>query len=220
MYQLSQEETRSLLRQPESGMGYQIVDAQTTDYRTKRGVVLNAELLKLDEEAQSDSIVLLTKSHAQALRTASSSYGKFRALTVVRDPRTTVLSKREAKAGGGADEGVDEKTKEDEVFYRFSAFANDNRVTPEKGLLPNTYATTKDDGDKVKTGKEAVERYALPNDDPASYRFTVKPKKDTKLKKGIVQPANGHLGGGIEVIFTDGTDKDTVTVPPTKLPDA
>jgi hypothetical protein len=219
MYQLTQEERRSLLRQPESGMGYQIVDAQTTDYRTKRGIVLNAELLKLDEDTLSDSIELLTKSHAQALRTASGSYGKFRALTVVRDPRTTVLSKREAKAGGGADEGADEKTKEDEVFYRFSAFENDNRVTPEKGLLPNTYATTKDDGDKVKTGKEAVERYALPNDDPASYRFTVKPKKDTKLKKGIVQPANGHVGGGVEVIFTDGTDKDTVTLPPTKLPD-
>ena len=110
-------------------------------------------------------------------------------------------------------------TKEGDVFYRFSAFENDRRVTPEKRLLPGTYATTKEDGDKVKTGKEAVERYALPNPGPASYRFTIKPKKDTKLKGGIVQPANGHHGGGVEVIFTEGTQKDTVTVPPTELHD-
>ena len=37
MYQLSFEETHSLLRQPESGMGYQVVDALTKDYRRKRG---------------------------------------------------------------------------------------------------------------------------------------------------------------------------------------
>jgi hypothetical protein len=30
----------------------------------------------------------------------------------------------------------------------------------------------------VKTGKQAVVRYALPNPDPASYRFTIKPTKD------------------------------------------
>ena len=105
------------------------------------------------------------------------------------------------------------------MFCRFSAFENDRRITPDRGLFPGTYATTKEDGDKVKTGKEAVERYALQNPDPASYRFTIKPKKDTKLKGGIVQPANGHQGGGVEVIFTEGTQKNTVTVPPTKLPD-
>ena len=42
------------------------------------------------------------------------------------------------------------------------------------------------DGDTVKTGKEAVERYALPNPEPASYRFTIKPQKDTPLTKGVV----------------------------------
>jgi hypothetical protein len=200
-------------------MGYQVVDAVTTDYRTKRGVVYNAELLALDDDVRTDRVVLLTRSHAEVLRTASSTLGKFRALTVVRDQRATVLSKREAKAGGGADDATEEQTKEGEIFYRFSAFENDRRVTAENSLLPGTYAATKEDGDKVKTGKEAVERYALPNDDPASYRFTIKPEKDTKLKKGIVQPANGHQGGGVEVIFTEGTQKDTVTLPPTKLPD-
>ncbi len=219
MYRLNLDEARSLLGQPESGMGYQVVDAVTTDYKTKRGVVYNAELLKLDEDRHSDRIVMLTKSAAEALKTANTSVGQFRSLAVVRDSRTTVLSKREAKVAGGASEGEVEKTKEGEKFYRFSAFANDRRVTADNRLSPGSYATTEEDGNKVKTGKEAVERYALPNDDPASYRFTIKPLKETTIQMGIVQPANGHQGGGVEVIFTDGTTKGTVTQPPTKLPD-
>ncbi|HWB15891.1 MAG TPA: hypothetical protein VG538_05740 [Vicinamibacterales bacterium] len=219
MYRLSQEQTRSLVRQPESGMGYQVVDAATTDNKTKRGIVYNAELLTLDEDRHGDRVIMLTKSASEALRTAESAIGRIKSLTVVRDSRTTVLSKREAKASGGASEAETEKTKEGEKFYRFSAFENDRRITADNGLEPGTYATTEEDGNKVKTGKEAVERYALPNEEPASYRFTIKPLKDTNIKKGIVQPANGHQGGGVEVIFTDGTTKNTVAKPPTKLPD-
>ncbi|MGH9338280.1 MAG: hypothetical protein ACRD1R_01485 [Acidobacteriota bacterium] len=218
MFRLSEEEIRSLVGQPESGMGYQVVDAVTSDFRTKRGVVFNAELLALDEDRETDRLVLLKKSAAEVLRAADSSAGKFRSLSVVRDHRTTVLSMRAAKAGGASGAST-EKTKEDEKFYRFSAFENDRRVRADNSLSPGTYATTEEDGSKVKTGKEAVERYALPNDDPASYRFTIEPAQDTTIQKGIVQPANGRKGGGVEVIFTDGTQKDTVTLPPTKLPD-
>jgi hypothetical protein len=227
MYQLSFNETHSLLRKAESGMGYQVVDAQTMDYRTRRGVVFNAELLTFDEDEHSDRLKL-SKSYTEALRSAKNTAGQFRSLVVVPDSRTTVLSKRNtSRPSTGEQKAMEVEralqdasvTKEGDVFYRFSAFENDRRVTPEKRLLPGTYATTKEDGDKVKTGKEAVERYALPNPGPASYRFTIKPKKDTKLKGGIVQPANGHHGGGVEVIFTEGTQKDTVTVPPTELHD-
>ena len=218
MYSLRFEETQSLLRQPESGMGYQVVDARTTDYRTKRGVVVNAELLALDEEERTDRL-MLSKSYAESLRTARSAVGQFRSLSVVQDYRTTVLSKRQAKAAGGANEATEEMSKEGEGFHRFSAFENDRRVTTEKSLLPGTYATTEEDGHTVETGTEAVERYALPNTDPASYRFTIKPGKNTTLTKGIVEPANGHECGGVEVIFTDGTHKETVALPPKELPD-
>lgn len=218
MYRLSHEQAQSLLRQPESGMGYQVVDGVTNERRTKRGIVYNAELLTLDEDQFSDRVFMLTKSVDEALRTASSAADVFRSLTVVHDARSTVLAKHAVKAGGAADAGQEE-TKADEMFYRFSAFANDRRVTAENSLLPGTYATTKEDGDKVRTGKQAVERYALPNDDPASYRFRIQPLKGTAIQKGIVQPANGHQGGGVEVIFTNGTTKDTVTQPPVKLPD-
>jgi hypothetical protein len=56
------------------------------------------------------------------------------------------------------------------------------------------------------------------NDKPASNVFTIKPHKDTVIQRGIVEPAYGQPGGGVEVIFTDGTQPGTVTGPE-KIPD-
>lgn len=107
----------------------------------------------------------------------------------------------------------------DEVFKRFSAYANDKRVTQGKGLTPGTFATTKDDADaNVKTGSAAVARYALPNSKPASNVFTITPAKDAEVKRGTAQPANNQPGGGVEVIFVNGLPDGTVTGPVT-IPD-
>jgi hypothetical protein len=85
-------------------------------------------------------------------------------------------------------------------------------------LLPGSYATTEQDAKNVKTGKDAVARYALPNPDPASHRFTIQPHKDTEIQYGTVEPAYDQPGGGVEVIFTTGTQVKTVTGPE-KIPD-
>lgn len=107
----------------------------------------------------------------------------------------------------------------DEIFKRFSPFANDRRVTAKMGLVSGTLATTKDDADaNVKTGSDAVARYALPSAAPASNVFTIKPPMDTDLKRGTVQPANNQAGGGVEVIFVNGSPDGTVTGP-VKIPD-
>jgi len=105
-------------------------------------------------------------------------------------------------------------TDTDEIFKRFSAYANDKRVTAGKGLTPGTFATTKDDADaNIKTGSDAVARYALPNSKPASNVFTITPPKDTELKRGTAQLANNQPGGGVEVIFVNGSPDNTVTGP-------
>ena len=107
----------------------------------------------------------------------------------------------------------------EEIFKRFSAYANDRRVTPGKGLTPGTFATTKEDADaNVKTGADAVARYALPNSKPASNVFTITPAKDSEVKRGTAQPANNQPGGGVEVIFVKGLPDGTVTGPVT-IPD-
>jgi len=66
---------------------------------------------------------------------------------------------------------------------------------------------------KAPTGKIAVARYALPNPNPASNKWTIEPHKDTLIQRGMVEPANDQPGGGVEVIFTVGTQPGTVTGP-------
>lgn len=157
------------------------------------------------------------------MKQARSAGDEIKSLRVLRARESTISLSRDAsgaiktKAAPAKDATV-EKTTADELFKRFSAYENDRRVTADKGLLPDSYATTEEDAKNVKTGKDAVARYALPNPEPASYVFTIRPKKDTDIKRGTVEPANGQPGGGAEVIFTSGTTANTVTLPPAKIP--
>lgn len=105
-------------------------------------------------------------------------------------------------------------TAADEIFKRFCATINDHRLTVGMGYRPGTFATTKEDADAhVKTGTDAAARYALPNPNPASNVFTIKPPVDTDLQRGTVAPANNQPGGGVEVIFVNGSPDGTVTGP-------
>ena len=204
-----------LLNQPESGMGYQIVEAVTADYKTKRGIAYNAELLLFDEES---SRMFRTATFAQLLNEARISTDEIRSLRVVTSADSTasayVLHETSAhyeRKSRPAKDAPIELTKEKEVFKRFTAYENDHRITSDGKLLPGTYATTEEDAKKAPTGKIAVARYALPNPKPASNVWTIKPRKDTLIQSGIVESANDQPGGGVEVIFTKGTDPGTVT---------
>jgi hypothetical protein len=52
-------------------------------------------------------------------------------------------------------------------------------------------------------------RYALPNDEQIQWAFYIRPKVGDTLQRGVVQPAYGHDGGGIEAYFENGTSDDT-----------
>ena len=207
---------------PESGMGYQIVDATMQDNRVERGIAYNGELLVLAEEAP----VAITKSNFRALvLSAPLASGRVKFVTVLTHHRGLRLLKAKAMtslgtyaASGPADQAPVGETKSGEVFKRFSAFEDDIRVRPDKSFTPGTYATTEEDAKNVKTGREAVKRYALANSDPASNVFTAKPNQKTKIQRGVVEPANGQPGEGVEVIFPEGTQVYTVTGPE-KIPD-
>ena len=69
-----------LLDQPESGMGYQIVEATTFDNQIKRGIAYNAELLLFDEEPR---LTLKTTAFARLLNEAQISTGEIKSLHVV-----------------------------------------------------------------------------------------------------------------------------------------
>lgn len=221
MLKLEQQQTNRLLSQPESGMGFQMVDVTMADQRVERGVVYNADLLFFDKELKERSI---TESYERLLNEARSAAGMIREIRVVQPPTTSGarrVSESRSTMGqkpGPAKDAPKEKTQAGEVFMRFTAFANDRRVRPDRSWSPGTYATTEADARNVRTGRDAVARYALPNPAPASYRFTGKPHGTTVIQRGIVEPAFGQPGGGVEVIFPDGTQPATVTGPD-KIPD-
>jgi hypothetical protein len=213
MLKLTAAETSTLVDQPESGMGYQFVEGVQYDNQIKRGIVYNAELFFEEQESRD---ILKSSSYARVLETAPESTGTFKSLRVLsRTEAPNAPSERQVTVAKGAPakDASLEQTEEDEVFKRFSAVQNDNRLQPDCSWNKGTYATTAADATNVKTGTDAVERYALPNPTPACYVFTGKPDKGTDVKRGVVQPDFGHQGGGVEVIFPNGTQSNTVTGP-------
>jgi hypothetical protein len=222
MFKLVSSLTEYLLNQPESGMGYQIVEATFVDKKTAGGIAYNGELLLLAHETR---LAALSGTYESVLESAGSSAGQIASLRVVTRPpvRALAASVHESAAAygrksGPAKDAPEEKTTLGEIFKRFSAYRNDRRVLPDSSLRPGTYATTEADARNVKTGTDAVRRYALPDPKPASFVFAIAPLKDTVIQYGSVQPAYGQPGGGVEVIFTNGTDPKTVAGP-TTIPD-
>ena len=213
MYRLTSDQQAFLLTQPEAGMGYQFVDLVTDTGQGVEAVVYNAELT-------------LPWSTPPEMRTLYAALAEGRIKTggpglEVREIRLRMKPARkgsyavledqstygrERRHRGPAKEAPVEETKAGELFRRFSAYANDRRITADRRLLPGTYGTTHADSQQVLTGKQAVERYALPNPDPAVHRFTIMPHASTSIQYGVVEPAHGQPGGGVEVIFTQGTN--------------
>ena len=215
MIKLTERFIESLVHQPESGMGYQIVKAEYNRGPIK-GVAYNAELIVFDHENRR---IITFEQYQELVKIASTDTSLIKSISVI-PPQPTLMRSvyqisEEKPFGKPATEGEIEETKKNEIFKRFTSYRNDRRITARGGLIRGTYATTEEDARNVNTGKEAVEIYALPNPNPAKYRFTIEPEEDTNIQKGKVQPAFGHKGGGVEVIFVDGTTDNTVTGPDT-----
>lgn len=217
MIRLSAPLVNALLAQPESGMGYQRVEVEMVTGLRETGVAYNAELVLLEREPRQQ----LRSAYEALMKAATPSEGRVKAVRVVRPPSRVVAAVQERmmkSAPGEAKDAPVGETSANEVFKRFSAFANDRRVQADGSLSAGTYATTEADAKNVHTGAQAVARYALANPEPASYMFTSRPYARTAIQRGTVAPAHGQPGGGVEVIFTSGTQPKTTTGP-VKIPD-
>lgn len=199
-------------------MGYQLVDVERREGQRQAGVAYNAELVLLEHEPRADLRVL---TFERLVKAANSSEGEITSIRLRESTtqRSAVLEKavKETKSTEAKNAPV-QSTSRDEVFKRFSAYQNDRRVQSDGSLLAGTYATTEADARLAPTGSAAVKRYALPNPAPASWLFTSKPNAGTAIQRGIVASANGQPGGGVEVIFTNGTSAGTTTGPE-RIPD-
>jgi len=224
VYKLYSIDSTALLQKPETGMGYQIVEATTySSSQVKRYVIYNSELaVDLDSEFKSFKGRIIKEGFSSiVIRSDKINFvtNSLRVLNKTDVPEIKALGFSETKkantkrhsGGKGAKDGPKENANGTEVFVRLSAYEDDKRIDfVNKKLKPGSYTTTEQDyKDCVSTSDDPVDRYALPNDETIKWTFYVKPKTNDALQRGIVQPAFDHEGGGIEVYFENGTSNDT-----------
>jgi hypothetical protein len=223
IYRIHSSDANTLLDRPETGMGYQIVEAsKILESDIKRYIVYNSQIaVDLDLNFKTYKRQLFSEGYTRALNTSNQlvlSTNSIRVLNKTEVLQTKALSFSEAKRGKkrhSGDKGSKDNPKEyangSEVFVRLSAYEEDKRIDFEKKKLkPGSYTTTdKDYLECVATNDDPVDRYALPNDEEIKWAFYIKPKSSDTLQRGIVQPAFDHEGGGIEAYFENGTSDDT-----------
>jgi hypothetical protein len=214
--------THKLLTLPETGMGYQIIDAKLIgkSYR-HRYVIYNSELiLNLDNQFSEFKQQVVTKGYSYFLNEAKQLFIEPNSISLVAnrsvsETRMISESKRKDKHRYSGEKGakVNPIVSADgnEIFVRLSAYEDDKRIDFQNNKLKDgTYTTTQSDYfDSVIYNDDPIDRYALPNDETIKWTFYVQPKWCDTLQKGIVQPAFGHDGGGIEAYFEYGTSDNT-----------
>lgn len=225
IYKAYSSDSNKLLSLPETGMGYQVIEGQITgSSTTKRYVVYNSNLIvDLDDNFSRNKQLIINRGYNLILNESSLLNIKTESIKLITKRSITEsrylseskinVNKRQSGSTGAIDnpkEYADGK----EYFVRLSAFENDKRIDFEKKKLKDgTFTTTLYDYVScVKTNDDPVDRYALPNDETIKWAFYVQPKSYDRLQRGIVQPAFGHAGGGIEAFFENGTSENTYLI--------
>lgn len=198
-------QVKELVNLPESGMGYQLIQADLPGL-TKKYLVLNAQIVIDDTPEIINEIKNVFKSDFQKVLLSTDeielknirlvgnlSYYKFRTLFATK--KTGAIHQKIEFASG------------EETFTRLSAYEDDKRIdTVSKCLKPGSFTTTWQDYQYCKNNHlDPVSRYALPNDEPIKWAFLIKPTRFDTLQRGIVERANNQEGGGIEAYFDKGT---------------
>lgn len=222
IYKAYDSDTKRFLSLPETGMGYQVIEAKRSSNTVKeKFVVYNAELIvDLDNRFPEFRKLIETSNFPKVLNEAKPWPYETASISLV--SKTLLLERRTLsenmekykhrhRGGKGAKDNPKESANGTEQFVRLSAYKNDHRIDFEnKRLKEGSYTTTcQDYKDCVYYHDDPVDRYALPNDDPIEWAFYIRPETRDELQRGIVQPAFGHEGGGIEAYFENGTSNGT-----------
>lgn len=215
IYKLYSSDSETLQSLPETGMGYQVVEAkQYNRTQLRKFIVYNSELVIDDDvELKSYQRRIVNEGFSSTLRNSPQLMLETNSIRVLKESevkqqfKSLSESKRSNKKRHSGGKGATDNSKEfangTEVFVRISAYEDDKRIDFEnKKLKPGSFTTTEQDyKDCVSTNDDPIDRYALPNDETIKWAFYIKPKGFDILQRGIVQPAFDHEGGGIEAFF-------------------
>lgn len=207
-FKLSSSQENELLGQPETGMGYQVVEANKPgSYTREKYLVLNSEVVIEMNGSEGGQIRKVINEGIFSIK-VNASLITLNLIKVLNEKqfRNQVNESKNDNEKGALDNPV-EFANGNENFVRLSAFDEDKRIDKvNKRLRPGSFTTTEDDYHVCKfKNSDPVEWYALPNNDEIKFAFYIKPIMSDTLQRGIVQPANGKSGGGKEVYFAKGT---------------
>lgn len=211
-YRLTVSQEHEFLRLPETGMGYQIIEAaKTGSYSRERYIVLNSEIA-IEMNGMEEYLISMVLLQGTEACKRNLEFIQLNSIQLINNKLfRDVVKEPENKKDKGAIDNPVENANGEEVFVRLSAFDNDRRVDKENRCLrPGSFTTTEADYLVCKyLNDDPVERYALPNNDEIKWAFYIQPDKTDTLQRGTVQPANGKRGGGKEAYFDKGTAKGT-----------
>ncbi len=234
MWRLNASAIDELAALPETGMGFQWVEA-TTAHRGRRFLVFNGEiaydLTDLALREGSDPATALANGELIVRAIKETGAGLF----VAPQPSGFVLLQSRvalsAVAAGVGPGGLPISSPSSlikstvltasRVFHRYSAHHPDRRVNPVSGdLLPGSYAVPESEVAFLPTGFAAVGRLALPVSLPASHHYVLEAPAGTSVRFGTVAPAFGQAGGGVEAFFGAGASNvQAPIVMPSTIPD-
>ena len=211
-YKLSATQENDLLKLPETGMGYQVIEAtKSGSFNREKFLVLNSEVVIEMNGSEADNVQKVIIEGIMAFK-ASANVITLNSISVLSEMQfRNVMNESKNENERGAIENPVMTANGVEVFVRLSPFDNDRRVDKvNKCLRAGSFTTTMDDYVKCKaTNDDPVERYALPKNDKILFAFHIQPKNTDTLQRGVVQPAYGKRGGGKEAYFAKGTANGT-----------
>ncbi|HOS47304.1 MAG TPA: hypothetical protein PLG57_01650 [Bacteroidia bacterium] len=211
-FKLSDQQESELLNLPETGMGYQVIEAtKFGSYNREKYLVLNSELVIEMNNFEADYVKKVVYEGISSIK-AKANILALNSINVLSEKQfRNIVSESKNENDRGAIENPEENANGEEFFVRLSAFDNDRRIDKVNMCLrPGSFTTTMDDYLKCKASNDdPVERYALPKNDKIQFAFHIKPKKTDTLQRGTVKPAYGKRGGGKEAYFAKGTASGT-----------
>jgi len=199
-YRLSPSQEKELLSQPETGMGYQVIEAKRRGAEFKaKFFVLNAELaIEMNEAAP-----LYVKQIAN--EGIGNVIGK--AMDFQWDILQVLEQDSELKPVSVANTFKPEFPDGGEIFVRRSIYENDKRIDAEKKCLrPGSFTTTLSDSLKHRNNSDdPLIQLAMDHGVRGKWGYYVCPKRTDVLQRGIVDPKTGAK----EVFFRNGTSFGT-----------
>lgn len=145
-YKLSSQQEDQLLHLPETGMGYQVVEASKQgNYTKERFLVLNSEIVIDINGSESKYIRTIINEGIYSAK-ANANLIVLNSISVLNENQFRgVLNESKNENERASIDNRVESANGEEIFVRLSVFENDRRVDKvEKCLLPGSFTTTMD----------------------------------------------------------------------------